>query len=181
MPKLSFKSIRYLFFAVILILIVVLLLKNIMHNEFYDYKKTETSYKNMLVRARLTGKYKEVGSTTFLTSPYKLRILYETDDLEYSKIELLEISLIDRNTNATVFSKKSVEVQTFKQDEFLGTHIVHFVYKNLDIPYLDYDIHLNFKLYRNDGTVIPGKLIINTEKDYRKFASIRFWDRMMGV
>ena len=86
MPKLSFKSIRYLFFAVILILIVVLLLKNIMHNEFYDYKKTETSHKNMLVRVRLTGKYKEVGNTTFLTSPYKLRILYETDDLEYSKI-----------------------------------------------------------------------------------------------
>ena len=148
------------------------LLSNVVHNVHYDYKSDEQVINGLKVGVRLLGEYKEDESNSVYAGPYELLIWFEADD-NANLSTLNKVGVVNKESNAKSFTLAKSDADIKHENR-----TVYFSYKQVMLDYSDYDLLIEYQVKGSNET---KTITLSLKKDYRKFTSFRFCDRIMSI
>jgi len=142
-------------------------------NRHMDYKIPRIIEKSHEVGARLSGTFVKVNEKdTDFGKPYRLLIWVKTKTSDKRQIIYKEVRLVNAENNESVFFNNEYTEERKEYDENISTY---FTAKNLDIPYVKYNLY--FKVIFQLGDDVEEKnFSLVFEKDYREFKSTAVGD-----
>ena len=148
-------------------------------NKIYEYIPASGTYEGGIVGAKLIGTFKSEEGLTTQGSPYRLLIWFEPNsskNFKYIKMESLSLEDAKGEENYSISESSKEE---FKK-ESSGKSRAYFSYKNISLEYAEYNLNIVIET-EVDGLVSEEKLSLKFMKNYRKYRSNDFWDKLMSV
>lgn len=150
----------------------------------YRFQELQKDLGDIVFHAKLRGRSAKVNNSLSVTgSPYELVVWLSpgsnTENFEDCEIFLDHLSLEEVDTEKIVFSKEAAVAQ-FRQKAD-GEYSASFIFKNLDLDYVDHKFRLSLQSPSQCLQNITQKqLEFVFKRDYQE-KKISFWDSLMGI
>lgn len=150
----------------------------------YLFQEVQKDLGDIVFHAKLRGKPTKVNKGLTVTgSPYELLIWLSpgssTANVEDCEILFDNLALKAVDTEHIVFSKKTAAARFNQKAD--GKYSASFIFKNLDLEYVDYKLKLSLQSSAQCLQNITQKqLEFIFKRDYQE-KQVSFWDSLMGI